>query len=254
MSPAHKSIGIYYDSEALEPQARFLAQKLQLPLCQDSQENLDFALLITSSGLMLQDCHQPKQKPLYIDFASGKTEYRRLHGGGKNQAIAKAVGIKSDYRPTVIDATAGLGQDSFVLASLGCNVSLIERSPIIASLLQDALNRAKDQPHTQEIISKMHLFNGEAKELISSLKKPDVIYLDPMFPDTNKTALAKKEMQILQALLEPSDESELLEIALNHAKNRVVVKRPKTGPFLDNLKPNLQLKGASNRFDIYFIR
>ncbi|MDF2939646.1 MAG: hypothetical protein K0R66_288 [Gammaproteobacteria bacterium] len=244
-------MAICYDSANFKAQAEKLADELGLKLIEQADQNFDFILHCGENGLSLVHSKNPKQKPLLIDFTSGKNLYRRLHGGGKNQPIAKALGIKSGTRPTVIDATAGLGQDSFVLASLGCEVYMIERSPIVAALLQDALNRAAQDPETYAITQKVHLFNGSAESLIPSLAKADAIYLDPMFPDDKKTALAKKEMQILQALLEKTDDNNLFSIALGHAKHRVVVKRPKIGPFLNNQKPSLQMIGSSNRFDIY---
>jgi 16S rRNA (guanine1516-N2)-methyltransferase len=65
---------------------------------------------------------------IFIDFASAANTYRRLHGGGNGQPLARAIGLKTYGLPlVVIDATAGLGQDSFVLASLGCHVTMIER-------------------------------------------------------------------------------------------------------------------------------
>lgn len=252
MSKAHKSISIYCENEELSLEAKKLAYRLNLPLCLDKAEACDFVLLCTHAGLMLKN-QQNNQNPVLIDFTSGKTAYRRLHGGGKNQAIAKAVGIKPHYRPSVIDTTAGLGQDSFVLASLGCPVFMIERSPIIAALLEDALLRAKMDPDTREITQKMQLYNGEAKGLIPQLPEVDVIYLDPMFPDSKKSALSKREMQVLHELVGVTNENDLLDTALKYAKKRVVVKRPKNGPLLNNRSPSLQMLGSSNRFDIYLI-
>jgi 16S rRNA (guanine1516-N2)-methyltransferase len=248
-----KSIAICYDSPDFKLKAKQLAEQLECQLIEQSTPSFEFILHINSNGLSLEHSACSKQTPLYIDFNSGKSLYRRLHGGGKNQPIAKAIGIKSQFRPTVIDATAGLGQDSFVLASLGCEVNSIERSPVIGLLLQDALDRAAQDPQTQAITKNMHLHIGNAEQIIPQLAQADVIYLDPMFPDDKKSALAKKDMQILQAFLTKSDEDPLLETALHYAKSRVVVKRPKNGPYLNNQSPSFQMIGSSNRFDIYLI-
>ncbi|MDO8954697.1 MAG: class I SAM-dependent methyltransferase [Gammaproteobacteria bacterium] len=250
MSNAHKSIAIYCQSISLMLTAKKIADQFGFEWMATPPENQEFYLEYSEQGLMLHHITEHKSKPLLLDFTQGKSLYRRLKGGGKNQAIARAIGIKSQYRPVVIDATAGLAQDSFVLASLGCEVYLIERSPIIAALLQDALNRASLDNETAGIIARMHLQYGDAKALIPTLPSADVIYLDPMFPHEKKSALAKKGMQVLQALLGESDEDILLDIAINHAK-RVVVKRPKTGPFLNDKQPSFQMIGSSNRFDLY---
>jgi 16S rRNA (guanine1516-N2)-methyltransferase len=250
MSGYHKSIGICYEGPDFKLKALELAQRLDCNIMERPDSTFEFILHLNSDGLSLEHTANPMQKPLYLDFTSGKALYRRLHGGGRSQPIAKALGVKSHYKPSIIDATAGLGQDSFVLASLGCEVQMIERSPVIGLLLQDALNRATQDPETAIITSRMHLHLANAEAIIPSLAKADVIYLDPMFPDENKTALAKKGMQILQALLEKTDDKALLTVALAHAK-RVVVKRPKNGPLLNDQIPSLQMIGSSNRFDIY---
>ena len=84
------------------------------------------------------------KKPLIVDFVSSSVNYRQNFGGGRKQDIAKAVGIKSGIRPNIIDATAGLGRDGFILASLGSHVTLIERSQIIHDLLADGMRRASN--------------------------------------------------------------------------------------------------------------
>lgn len=191
-----------------------------------------------------------------IDFASASNNYRRLHGGGRGQAIVKAVGLKTYGLPLVIiDATAGLGQDAFVLACVGCKVTMFERSPVIAELLADALNRGSATAEISGIIANMQLIHGDAIQLLNSLAShqyPDVIYLDPMFPLRNKTSLVKKQMRILKELVgEDLDADQLLAIACSVAKRRVVVKRPKNAPFLNNITPHASQVGKSNRFDIY---
>ncbi len=211
-------------------------------------------LLNTAEGLILQDS-QDKHQKLFIDFNSGEHQYRRLHGGGNGQPIAKAIGIKKyDHPPTVIDATAGMGRDSFVLASLGCHVIAIERHPLLAPLLQDALNRAKPIAELQAIIERMTLITGNAIEQLPALAAqyhPDVIYLDPMFPERQKSALVKQELRILKALAgSDEDAGKLLDIARQCAP-KIVVKRPRIAPTLTHEKPSWQLIGERNRFDIY---
>lgn len=193
---------------------------------------------------------------LYIDFASNANNYRRLHGGGTAQPIARAIGLKTYGLPlSVIDATAGLGQDAFVLASLGCKVMMIERSPTIIALLNDALQRGLENLNIYNIVNNMRLIEGDAAIVLQSLsisEYPDVVYLDPMFPDKNKTALVKQELRILKTIVgEDLDAQQLLPLARTIAKRRVVVKRPRLAPYLADIVPHASQLGRANRFDIY---
>lgn len=193
---------------------------------------------------------------LQINFLDDALTYRRQFGGGRNQSLAKACGIQKGYK-TVIDATAGLGEDAFILASLGFEVVMIERQREVFDALQSALQSASQSsdPKILEILSRLTLHHGEAKILIPHLPKPDVILLDPMFPEREKSALVKKPMQIMKTLVgEDADADELLPVALSHAVHRVVVKRPKRAPFLNGKTPAFQLIGKSCRWDGYLPR
>jgi 16S rRNA (guanine1516-N2)-methyltransferase len=215
--------------------------------------------------------------PVFIDFLGGKKNHRRQFGGGKGQPLARAVGIASDFTPKVIDATAGMGGDAFVFATLGCEVLMIERSPIVAALLQDALNRAKlelqleaslttqgkpqrfdedERAFLSETINRMQLVNADAAEFIATTKlEADAIYLDPMYPEKKKKAATNKEMTALQGLVGPDmDSSQLLEAALVVAKKRVAVKRPaKAEPIqlASGKKPSASIQSPNTRYDLY---
>ena len=168
--------------------------------------------------------------------------------------IAKAVGVQPGVRPRVLDATAGLGRDAFVLASLGCSVTLIERQPLIAALLEDGLARAALDRDVAPIAAQMQLLNGNAIELMRAWQgePPQVIYLDPMFPHRDKSALVKKEMRLFRPFVgDDLDAPALLEAALNLASHRVVVKRPRKAPLIEGAKPGYALEGKSSRYDIY---
>lgn len=188
-----------------------------------------------------------------VDFAAGAMQYRHRHGGGLGQPIAKAIGVKSQYKPHVLDATAGLGKDAFILASLGCQITLLERSPIAAALLTDGLRRARAQHELHDIVTRMTLYYQSAHDyMCSNQDKVDVVYLDPMFPETGKSALSKKDMQAFQALIGADEDSAgLLALACQTAKTRVVVKRSAHAPWLNATKPHYSLTGKSTRFDIY---
>lgn len=241
--------------EALASQAQTQAvewaRRLGLPL---EDDHADFALQVGNEGLQLQQLGDDVPGPVRVDFVEGAVAHRRLFGGGSGQMIAKAVGIQPGMRPSVLDATAGLGKDAFVLASLGCEMSLIERQPIIAALLEDGLARGLKSAEVGAIIGQMRLLTGNSIELIRAWEgtPPQVIYLDPMFPHREKTALVKKEMRLFRPLVgDDMDAPALLEAALALASHRVVVKRPRKAPCIDGPKPGYALDGKSSRYDIY---
>ena len=195
-----------------------------------------------------------------VDFLKGSLAHRQQFGGGRGQAISKAMGLKSGITPSILDTTAGLAGDAFVLATLGCPVTLIERSAIIYSLLANALERASLNENFQTILNQgFHLINCDAnnyiiEQLAAAADPPDVIYIDPMYPDRKKSALVKKDMQILQRLHGNDDNSsELLDNALRFARKRVVVKRPIQAETINDKTPNTCIKSKKTRYDIYTI-
>ncbi|MQT29465.1 SAM-dependent methyltransferase [Pseudomonas sp. FSL R10-1350] len=237
--------------EAYQALAEQWAERLGLPL---DEPQADFALQIGDQGLQLQQLGPDAPGPVRVDFVEGGAAHRRLFGGGTGQMIAKAVGIQQGVRPRVLDATAGLGKDAFVLASLGCEMSLIERQPLIGALLEDGLARGLDDFEVAPIVSRMHLLKGNSIEVMRNWEgePPQVIYLDPMFPHREKTALVKKEMRLFRPLVgDDNDAPALLEAALALATHRVVVKRPRKAPCIVGPKPSHALDGKSSRYDIY---
>lgn len=193
---------------------------------------------------------------IFAEFLSGPVRYRWLKGGGRNQAIAKAVGLKSGgAQVTVLDATAGLGRDAFILASLGCRVQLVERSPLIAALLIDGLLRARHDEKGAEVVRSMAVVVSDAKKILEAItpeNSPDVVYLDPMFPHQGKSALTKIEMRLIRSIVGDDNDAELLlPLALTKARKRVVVKRQRHAPNLSGGSPSFVVKGKSNRYDVY---
>ncbi len=216
--------------------------------------NAILALVQTDQRLELRKLDEPKLGAIFVDFVSGAMAYRRKFGGGRGEAVAKAVGIKKGELPTVIDATAGLGRDAFVLASLGCKVRLVERHPVVRLLLQDGLNRAYLDPEIGEILQEnLQLLSiHHINELDQKSEFADVVYLDPMYPHKQKSALVKKEMRVFQHLVGADlDADSLLEPALKLARKRVVVKRPDYAENLANLTPHFEIKTKNHRFDVY---
>jgi 16S rRNA (guanine1516-N2)-methyltransferase len=217
---------------------------------------MNYCLQLRDQQWQLIDKDEPNMAPVVIDFVSGKTAHRRKYGHAGGEAISKAVGIKKGNRPNIVDATAGLGRDAFVLATLGCRVHMIERSEIIAKLLEDGLHRAKQDEKIGTLLKdKLSLACGDSQqELFHVPFEPEVIYLDPMFPHKDKSALVKKDMRLLQAVVgQDTIADTLLELSLTIATNRVVVKRPAYAGFLAEIKPHTSIKTKKHRFDIYLI-
>ena len=233
-----------------QPALALWAERLGL----QEQADADFALQLGAEGLQFVELGPQAPGAVRVDFVEGAVAHRRLFGGGTGQMIAKAVGVQPGVRPQVLDATAGLGRDAFVLASLGCSMTLIERQPLIAALLEDGLARARQSAEVAPIAAQMRLLQGNAIELLSAWtdEAPQVIYLDPMFPHRDKSALVKKEMRLFRPLVgDDLDAPALLAAALALASHRVVVKRPRKAPCIEGAKPSYVLEGKSSRYDIY---
>ncbi|AWK13602.1 16S rRNA (guanine(1516)-N(2))-methyltransferase RsmJ [Candidatus Fukatsuia symbiotica] len=213
------------------------------------------ALILTSERLELRKRDEAKLGGIYVDFASGTMTHRRRFGGGRGEAIAKAIGIKKSYLPTVVDATAGLGRDAFLLAALGCNVQMLERHPVVAALLDDGLQRGYQNAEIgswlRERMTLLH--TSSLTSLASILPRPDVVYLDPMYPHRRKSALVKKEMRVFQSLVGTDDDADgLLAPARELAVKRVVVKRPSYAQPLAGVVAQAAITTKNHRFDLYF--
>ncbi len=245
------------DHSSIQALLESLAAQLNTDLSPSLQDVIEGGVVaFDASGELAVQRAGSKEKPIVVDFVGGKAGHRRKFGGGKGQDIAKAVGLNKGVKPSVLDATGGLGRDAFVLASLGCNVTMIERSPVVATLLEDGLRRALEDRDVSPIAEQMSLLKGNAIELMkASENKYDVVYLDPMFPHREKSALVKKEMRLFQDLLgDDPDADQLLEPALELAEYRVVVKRPRLAPDLNGQAPTYRLEGKACRYDIYALK
>lgn len=232
-----------------DPRSTELAGQLGLVCCEQPPDDAGFALEYQTGGLSLCNLQQPMLKPIRVGFTEGKTAYRR----NQPELIVKATAIGKRDAPKVLDATAGMGQDGFILASRNCHVTLIERNPIIAALLADGLERASLHPETSMIRERIRLLNTDSADwMADNPERFDCIYLDPMFPEKKKQAAAKKEMQFFQKILETGDYGEnLLLAALSANSPRVVVKRPVKASPLGGNKPDFYISGRSIRFDVY---
>ncbi|MEN8199600.1 MAG: class I SAM-dependent methyltransferase [Thermodesulfobacteriota bacterium] len=244
-----------HESPLLRQKAEVLARKMQLPLVEKKgSQAIDLLLRYTEDGLQLE-LGGSLSGVLRVDFLSDSLSYRRQKGGGIKQALARAVGIKPGVRPSILDATAGLGKDAFLLAALGCSVTMVERSPLLAALLEDGLQRASQEEELQGIVDRLSLIQGDSTEIITKHRPPaETIYLDPMYPHSKKSALNRQEMRIIRKLVgDDQDAAGLLETALGHAKRRVVVKRPKGAPLLTDKSPSHVIKMKNSRYDVYML-
>lgn len=170
------------------------------------------------------------------------------------ELLVRAARIKDPQAPlTAIDATAGMGEDSLLLAAAGFHVKLYERNPVIHALLRDTLTRAAAVAELAPVVARMELFHGDSMEAMRKLEfAPDVILLDPMFPERQKSALVKKKLQVIQKLESPClDEKELILTAMNTKPKKLIVKRPPKGPYLAGLKPDYSNEGKAVRFDCF---
>lgn len=219
----------------------------------------DFYLELTLDGLELTWRSRPDLQPLRLSFTHGPQAWRQQQGGGRQEAVVRALGIAKGFRPSVLDATAGLGRDGMMLAHAGCHVYLLERHPAVHALLDQAVVHAQQDERIGnwvqqrvEVLPRGSLIDTAVLSGAFQELKPEAIYLDPMFPERGKTAAVKKDMQMLQALVgDDSDANELLPAALALASHRVVVKRPVSAPFLSGQQPSSQITTKKHRFDVY---
>jgi len=247
--------GVAFDRPGLAAAAADLARQLELPLVSPAADDLDFVLFRTAARLELRWTGDAAlAAPVWAEFVKGPAGYRRRRGG--REMLIRAVGVRHDRPLSILDATGGMGRDAFLLAGCGCTVHIFERQPVVAALLRDGLRRAAENPETRESAGRIRLAAADSRKFLENMtnreKNIDVIYLDPMFPERTKSARVKKELQILRLLVGGEDDTErLLTAALNAARNRVVVKRPKSAAPLAGQKPSHCLSGGTTRFDVY---
>lgn len=230
-----------------------IAAQLKIPVtCQaPDPKNPLLMLVYDEKGLSLVKGNLSMQG----DFTSSKTLSRIKQGVVQKEMLVKASKLKNhDGVKRAIDATAGMGEDSLLLAAAGFEVEMYEYDLVIAALLQDTLDRCADHPVLGPVVARMHLTAGDSIALLSAeeCEPPDVILLDPMFPERTKSALIKKKFQLLQQLERPcGNEAELLEAAMKVKPKKLVIKRPLKGPYLAERKPDYSISGKAIRYDCF---
>ena len=240
-------------SRGVQARAKSVAETLNLEFVAIA-DDLDsgVALVIDTDRSWLQRLQSPRLGPVYIDFSAADMVYRRK--SGQNEPLGRAIGVKGDKRPRVFDATAGLGRDAFVLADLGCSVTLSEQSAPLCYLLEQARELALMSANDKvvEAVSRMRVLRGDSRQ--QAVEGFDVIYIDPMFPERGKTAAVKKDLATVQALHAHSSVAnapeDLVVWAMAQPVERVVIKRPVKAPVLGTVKPSHSITGKTVRFDV----
>lgn len=256
-------IALVFEGDLDSAYCESIKQVTQLPLV-DSSQNAEFThiLKLDGAGLSLSALElragEIHKQPTCVNFQDASLLYRKA-SFGKHQGLAKAVGLNKHEPMHVLDATAGLGRDAFILAGMGCEVRMIEQSPVIYSLIIDGLKRAAEtnDQALNDILQKMSLHHAKAQDWFEEIKqgkqaKPDVIYLDPMFPPRSKNANVKKDIALLQEVLGfDEDSNSLLEAARGCAKHRIVVKRPGSRVRKGSIKPSFIVPGKTAHFEVF---
>lgn len=253
------------ESAMKHPRVSELLTALELPVIPDQDcrpEVATFVLFVDDKALSLKQISMDSPGPVRVDFSEDRLAYRAQDSLFK-QGLLKSLGRLPPDETRILDATAGLGGDGFLLATAGFEVVLLERNPVVHALLSDGLMRAvenatesatENDSGLAAVCERMQLVSGEFPSAATTLGDFDVVYLDPMFTRRHKSARSKKSMQFLQSLIPAQSETEqdqLLLDALELARKRVIVKRGKNSPFLAGRRPDVQYKGRSNRFDVY---
>ncbi len=265
MAPTNPAtVDVTAASPALDEAARALARALGFAFV-DLPRPGALTLVLDADGWALLDPAPGAPGAVRADLVGGGLGDRLRRGARSEGRLASALGLRRHPAPRVLDATAGLGRESAVAAALGCEVVACERSRVVATLLRDGLDRAAAVPDLAPIIARIDLRVQDAREVLATItaarepsaSRPDVVLLDPMFPERSKVARAKKEMQLLQRLLgpdDPRDTIELIEAALATARRRVVLKRPVHAPHVAGVRPpDLEVAGRSARYDVYLV-
>ncbi|MDD2462421.1 MAG: class I SAM-dependent methyltransferase [Desulfobulbus sp.] len=250
--PEHlSSIALWAAPDVPGHQAENLAGKLAIPYLKTLPKQGPL-LCLGEDRLEFRLLGEPEfTGGLWVDFDSTAARRRSRHTG--SELLVQAAKIRRVSSPLLIDTTAGLGRDAFLLATHGFRVEMIEVNPVVAALLADGLARASKVQHLQLVIERIRLNGGNSVERLAALTEiPEVIYLDPMFPERSKSAKVKQNLRLLQYLDDHLIAPEsLLQAALLVGANKVVVKRPLKGPFLAGKVPSYTLKGKAIRFDVY---
>lgn len=211
-----------------------------------------YGLEMRPTGLALVDYYRHKP-PLQVDYGSPSLRLRQKRISAKGELLVRAVKEKPGAR--VLDMTAGLGTDAFILASYGHDVTMLERSKTVYLLVRDALKRARQDPELKPVVARLTLHHWDSTQPFLPATGFDAALVDPMFDEKKKSALPPGNMQMLQAFLGSGAELQpFLTTAQELGIRRTIVKRPRLdrAPAVNAVRPVYQLTGRSSRLDVFF--
>ncbi len=236
-------ITMYISKDGDREAAEQLSRRLGVPIADSMGEEL--TLVFDGTGLSLVGYGMRYQG----DFS--RMLNRVTKGRLRHEMLVKIAKTKTEH-PTAVDAAAGMGEDSFLLAAAGYEVILFEQDAVIAALLRDVLRRAREDERLREIVGRMRLTEGNSIALMPRLGiTPEIVYLDPMFPPRKKSGLIQKKLQLIQKLEQPcANERELYDAAAALHPKKIIIKRPLNGALLAEKKPSYTVKGKAIRYDV----
>ena len=211
-----------------------------------------YGLEMLPTGLALVD-HYRQKPPLSVDYGSPSLRLRQKKISAKGELLVRAVKEKPGAR--VLDMTAGLGTDAFILASYGHDVTMLERSKTVYLLVKDALKRARQDAELKPVVARLTLHHWDSTRPFLPAIGFDAALVDPMFDEKKKSALPPGNMQMLQAFLGRGAELQpFLTAAQELSIRRTIVKRPRLdrAPAKNAVRPVYQLTGRSSRLDVFF--
>ena len=246
-SNAATTLAVTTNDDAIIDKARAIAEQLHLPFVEDGAD-LPWALILSTDQLALR--FPGAKNPFVVNFLQSSYERRLQQASRNKEPLARAIGLKFGVACHVLDGTAGWGSDAVLLAKLGARVTAIERSPVVAALLADGVRRLKKKACYTTLDIQIEVADTQEYIKKNDIPLPDVIYLDPMFPERPNNAQVKKSMQLLQLLIGTSPDVELLAKTAFTVCPRLVIKRPEWAqPIMKN--PTYSIPAGIVRFDVY---
>lgn len=259
---SHRDLHFGVLVETIDPDRREFARQLaaqfdwpMLDIAATKSVGDAIVLVVTDTRLHLVGYGAHASGPVYVDFLDQRSKEVAAGHHSRQNALFRAIDPRST-RPDILDVTAGFGIDAFAMAAHGCRVTAIERSPVVAALLHDGLQRgARDGgPEVDAAIRRIELVQEDARRYLGNLPndvRPEAVYLDPMYTPRKRKVEVRKSQRLARLLVgDDDDAAELLALARTKATARVVVKRHRLAPpMADDVTRSYESKLV--RFDVY---